>query len=49
VWEHMRNGYAYGNEHVVKASMEVEILLLRSWTVPLMPESIRMILGVTSN
>jgi hypothetical protein len=46
VWEDLRQGYAYGNEHVVKASMEIEIVWLRSWTAGLMPATIRAVLGV---
>ncbi len=49
VWDDLSQGYAYGNEHVVKASMSIEIVWLRSWTVPLMPKTVQQILGVNNN
>lgn len=49
VWDDLSKGYAYGNENVVKASMDVEIVWLRSWTVPMMPAAVRSVLGVENN
>lgn len=37
----LREGYYYGNEHVVKATIAVETLWLRAWTVPYMPEPVK--------
>ncbi len=49
IWDDLSLGYAYGNEHVVKASMDIEIVWLRSWTVPLMPKTVQQVLGVNNN
>ncbi len=39
-------GYAYGGaDHVIKATLQVEVLLLRTWTVDYMPPSVRAALG----
>jgi hypothetical protein len=39
-------GYYYGEERVVRADLKLEVLLLRSWTEPLMPDNIRSRLGL---
>lgn len=49
VWEDLSKGYAYGTENVVRASMDLEIVWLRSWTVPMMPDAVRRALGVENN
>ncbi len=49
VWDDLSKGYAYGNENVVKASMDIEVISLRSWTVPMMPAAVRSVLGVENN
>lgn len=36
-WEDARQGYFYGDEHVVRATLQVESLWLKQWLVPLMP------------
>jgi hypothetical protein len=40
-WEDLRAGYYYGPEHVVKATLKLESVWLRSWTEPLMPEPVK--------
>lgn len=40
-WEHLEQGYYYGDEPVVRANMRIEVLWLRKWTAPLMPASVR--------
>lgn len=46
VWDELRDGYFYGGEHVVRATLEIETVWLRSWMAPLMPELVRANLGV---
>ena len=40
-------GYMYGNKPIVQVAIGAEELLLRDWTVPFMPESVRKALNVT--
>lgn len=42
VWADLEQGYYYGPEHVVRATVRIETIWLRSWTSPLMPPSIRL-------
>jgi hypothetical protein len=37
-------GYFYGTKPVTTVTLDVEALLLRSWTIPLMPKEIRALL-----
>ncbi|MGE3109569.1 MAG: hypothetical protein AB7G11_11255 [Phycisphaerales bacterium] len=37
----LREGYYYGDEPVAKATITIETLWLRAWTVPLMPVSVK--------
>lgn len=46
VWADLNQGYFYGADHVVRARMTVETVWLRSWTAPLMPDSVRQSLGL---
>ncbi|MCA9274895.1 MAG: hypothetical protein KDA29_02610 [Phycisphaerales bacterium] len=46
VWEELRQGYYYGNDHVVRVSLKIESVWLRSWVSPLMPAPVRETLGV---
>jgi len=39
-------GYYYGEKRVIQVDMQLEVLLLRSWTEPYMPESVREQLGM---
>jgi len=45
-WEELTHGFYYGEEHVVRATMRIETVWLRSWTAPLMPEGLRAAMGV---
>lgn len=40
------NGYYYGPAHVMKATLRIESVWLRSWVKPLMPDGIRDGLGI---
>ncbi len=44
----MRQGYVYtrGGERIMRATLRVETLWLRSWTAPLMPPTVQSALGV---
>lgn len=46
VWADLRDGYFYGDEHVVRATIEIESVWLRNWTKQFMPDSVRSALGV---
>ena len=48
VWEHLREGYYYGPDHVVRLNLNIETLWLRPWTTRLMPEILRNAMGVAS-
>jgi hypothetical protein len=45
----LREGYFYGDEHVVKATLQIETLWLRGWTKPLMPAYVKKGLGVAED
>lgn len=45
VWAELDQGYFYGDEHVVRAVIDIETIWLRSWTLPLMPERVRLAVG----
>lgn len=44
-WAHLDQGYFYGEDHVVRATIRVETVWLRSWTLPLMPDRVRQGVG----
>jgi hypothetical protein len=46
VWDDLRDGYFYGTEHVVRATLEIESVWLRSWMLKYMPGPVRSALGV---
>lgn len=46
-WEHLSEGYFYGDEHVVKADMTIESAWLNSWLLPMMPADLQVALGRT--
>lgn len=46
-WEHLAEGYFYGDEHVVQADMTVESAWLNSWLLPIMPADLQVALGRT--
>lgn len=47
-YEHLAQGYYYGEDHVVQLRLQIETIWLRSWTVPLMPPPVRNNLGVVA-
>jgi hypothetical protein len=46
VWGDLEQGYYYGDEHVVRASIVIESVWLRSWLKPKMPDRIKTALGI---
>ncbi len=46
VWEDLAQGYYYGDEHVVRATITIESVWLRSWLKPIMPDRIKTALGI---
>ena len=46
IWEELRQGYYYGTEHVVRATISVETVWLRSWVTPIMPDPVKQTLGI---
>jgi hypothetical protein len=40
-WDDLKKGYYYGPEHVVKATVDVESVWLRSWVAPYMPSRLK--------
>ena len=46
VWGDLEQGFYYGGEHVVRASITIESVWLRSWLSPLMPDSVKTALGI---
>jgi hypothetical protein len=44
--DRVSNGYLYGENQVVEAEIQVECLLFRSWTRPIMPDGESNILGI---
>lgn len=42
----MRDGYFYGDEHVVRATLAVEYILLREWRKANMPDDVQRALGM---
>lgn len=42
----LQAGFFYGTEHVVRATIQIETLWLRSWTKPLMPRMVAALLAV---
>jgi len=46
VWSDLEDGYYYGDEHVVRASITIESVWLRSWLAPIMPDQVKSALGI---
>lgn len=44
-WAELRQGYYYGSDHVVKATLTIESVWLRSWLTPFMPFAVANNLG----
>lgn len=45
-YDHLAQGYYYGQDGVVRADLVVEVAFLRWWTAPLMPPEVRQALAV---
>ncbi|MEM9373033.1 MAG: hypothetical protein AAGA55_05260 [Planctomycetota bacterium] len=46
VWGDLEQGYFYGSDHVMRATLLIETVWLRAWTEPLMPDPVRTRLGL---
>ena len=46
--ERTSNGFIYGDSQVIEVQLQVEAILFRGWTTPLMPESLKAMLGVAT-
>lgn len=46
VWGDLEKGFYYGQDHVVQLDLDLELIYLRAWTAPLMPNIIRQELGL---
>ncbi len=46
VWSDLEEGFYYGEDHVVRASISIESVWLRSWMAPMMPDRVKTALGV---
>lgn len=49
VWDDLARGYYYGPDHVVRATLEVETVWLRSWMTKYMPAKVRETLKVPAD
>jgi len=47
--EDLKEGYYYGDEYVVRATIRVETIWLRSWTKKYMPDSVKRVLQVVED
>jgi len=48
VWEDLKQGYYYGQENVVRATVQIETIWLRSWMTKYMPHEILTVLSGSS-
>ncbi|MDX2115445.1 MAG: hypothetical protein SFZ24_07465 [Planctomycetota bacterium] len=46
VWDDLRDGYYYGEEHVVQATIGLELVYLREWLAPYFPAEVRALLQI---
>lgn len=46
VWDAVQRGYYYGDDHVVRATLTIESVWLRTWTSEFMPDVVKQQLGV---
>ena len=46
IWDELQQGYYYGEDHVVRVSMTIETVWLRSWVAPSMPDPVKQTLGI---
>ncbi|MEL6496943.1 MAG: hypothetical protein AAFZ67_12795 [Planctomycetota bacterium] len=47
-WDELDQGYYVGDEPVVRAELELEVLYLREWTTPFMPDGVKEALGIST-
>lgn len=47
-YEAIKDGYFYGGENVASLHLVVEMVFLRAWTKPYMPDEVRSLLGIAS-
>jgi hypothetical protein len=47
VWDDLQRGYWYGPEHVVRATLQIETIWLRSWMTRYMPAALKADLNIT--
>ena len=46
VWRDLSEGFYYGDDHVIEASIEIELVWLKGWMTPLVPQGLRDQLGL---
>lgn len=46
IWQELEQGYFYGDESVIRVSLDLQTVWLRSWTTPFMPKAVRAQLGI---
>lgn len=46
VWADLSQGYFYGNEHVLRATLQIETIWLKSWLLKYMPDEVKSALGI---
>ncbi len=49
VYQDLAQGYSYGPEHVVRATLKIETIWLRSWLAPMMPPVVKKGFGVATD
>jgi hypothetical protein len=49
VYQDLAQGYSYGPEHVVRATLKIETVWLRAWLAPLMPPVVKKGFGVATD
>lgn len=49
IWDDLERGFYYGDNHVVRATITIESVWLRSWLEPIMPDRTKTALGIPLN
>ncbi|MEO1717147.1 MAG: hypothetical protein AAFR76_08550 [Planctomycetota bacterium] len=47
-WAELEQGFYVGDDAVVRATLSLEVLYLREWTTPFMPEGVKEALGIST-
>ncbi len=47
-WDELEQGYYVGDDAVVRAELQLEVLYLRDWTGPFMPDSVKEAFGIAA-